>query len=155
MMDIEWSYWVYATINVMLLLTCLLSCGMFAFWSVETRGKPRPELWIILPLTVLTHAAIALIPARWLLARADVSYAVGMILAVNATQSFDSYAATQGLLLIAVVVKLARVWTVRRWSSVLLVSILGSLAMLSVGMTRFHAVQIAVFCSGYPPECEP
>ncbi|HVI28882.1 hypothetical protein [Hansschlegelia sp.] len=155
-MQAEWSYWVYATLNSMLLLTCALSCALFAFWSWELRRSPRTDLWAILPLTVWTHAAIAMIPLRWIWPRAlDPAYAVSMIIAVNAAQSFDSYALTQALLLIAVMAKVALVWIVRGSRTSLLVAVFCWLTVLSICATRFHAEQMAAFCRDDPGSCEP
>jgi hypothetical protein len=153
-MTIEWTYWIYATIQSMLAFTCVASCVLFSLWSWWTSTKPRPELWAILPLSVWTHAAIGVMTVRWIIPRAtDLPFAVRMLHAVSESQSYTGYALTSAALLGAVGMKVAKVWTVRRWSMGSLVVLFGGLLIVSMAATIYHERQIARFCAGNGAAC--
>ena len=153
-MTIEWTYWVYATIQSMLVFTCVASCVLFARWSWETRTAPRPQLWEILPLSVWTHAAIGIWAVRWIMPRiTDMPFTVKMLHAVSESQSYTGYALTSGALLLGVGLKLRKVWTTRQWSAGWLVAMFSILLIFAMGATIYHERQIKKFCASDAFEC--
>lgn len=153
-MVVEWTYWVYATIQSLLVFTCVASCILFSIWSMETWRGPRPELWTILPLSVWTHAAIGALAIRWVIPRAtDMDFTVKMLQAVSETQSYTSYMLTSGALLAAVGLKVAKVWAVRRWSRTALAALFATMLAVSLMASWFHHGQIESFCEGEPLAC--
>lgn len=147
-MSIEWTYWAYATIQSMLVFTCIASCLLFSVWSWETRHGPRPELWAILPLSVWTHAAIGVWAIRWVIPRAtDMKFTVNMLHAVSESQSYTGYALTSAALLAGVGLKLRNVWNTRKWSAGWLVALFSMLLIVSMGATIYHERQVERYCA--------
>ncbi|GLK78066.1 hypothetical protein GCM10008171_33200 [Methylopila jiangsuensis] len=154
-MTVEWTYWLYAAIQSLLLQVCAISCVVFAVWSWETRRlRPRPELWPILPLSIFTHAAIAVLAVRWIYPRAiDASFSVRMLQIVTESQSYTAYAMTQAALLTAVASKMVLVWRVRGWSRPGLTLLLAAMLAAAVGATEAHRRAIGAFCQREPAVC--
>ncbi|MGA0533562.1 hypothetical protein [Hansschlegelia sp. KR7-227] len=156
-MQITWLYWSYAATTYALLLSCILSAPLFLYWSVEAKkpaGEPDLPLWYILPWTVATHAAIAMIPLSWIWPRvADPAFSVGLIQAVTEGQSFASYLVRTLLLLVVVWGKITILWRVRQWSPALLIILVAWIGLLSAALTMGHRDSIHGYCGERPDQC--
>ncbi|MFC3695511.1 hypothetical protein [Chenggangzhangella methanolivorans] len=113
MMEVKFSYWVYAAIQSLLFMICATGAVFCAFWAWESRTPPRPTLWWLLPFIAAMDVGLMVDATKWILVRAsNTEHSVEMIQAVKTAQNYTEYALTRGFVL---TIAAQQVWSM--WSA--------------------------------------
>lgn len=144
----EASYWAFAFVQSLLLMSAIAAAALNLFWWRETRHPPRPPLRRLLLFIALLHGALAVEAGKWVAERAlDPAFAVAVAAAILETRSYWGFVLVRSLYLALVAAQTLQVWRVRRLSVARFALLAATLAGAAVAATGFHRRQVAAHCA--------